>query len=447
MRDIIIKNACVITGEGPVFPDGFVHLRGARIAALGNSSKAPHLDNVDVIDAGGRYVLPGLINAHMHLYSHLARGISVGRMKTFGKILDGLWWRLDRALSPDDVRLSAVLGSIDAVKAGVTTLIDHHASYGAISGSLGAIGDALRRVGMRGSLCFEISDRCGMKSRDEAICETGYWLEAVGEGVAVDPEFPLRGMVGLHASMTLSDDTLSEAARLMDEHGVGAHVHVEEGVEDLKITRKKFRVTPIERFVKAGILREGSLAVHCVHANDRDLALLKRCGTHVVHNPMSNLNNAVGIAPIQSMHRKGIPVAIGTDGMSAGVSDDIRLASVIHKPAAGDAQAMWDETRASVWETAPEIVSRMFSMKIGTLKAGSAADLIIVDGVPPTPVSPENAWGHFLFGALNLPVRTTIIAGRACMRDFKIMGEDEKILAKEAQKLANALWKKIKYQK
>jgi len=442
-RDILIKNACILTGDGKVYPNGFVQLKGSRIHAIGKLASSKKSKGTIVIDAGGRYVMPGFINPHMHLYSSLARGISVGKMKSFGKVLEGLWWKLDKALTLVDIFVSTMVGGISAIKSGVTTLIDHHASYGTISGSLGAISEALSSIGLRASTCFELSDRCGASARDEAVAESGLYLESLKNYINDDPEFLFRGMVGLHASMTLSDDTLGQARELMDIYGVGAHVHVAEGVEDVQTTKRKYGTTPVRRFAKSGILGRKTLAIHCVHVDDKDIAALKKSGTYVVHNPMSNLNNAVGIAPILKMAKKGIPVAIGTDGMSAGVSDDIRLASVLHKPSEKDAQAGWGEVESAVWGVAPKIVSDMYGYSVGVLKKGAAADVIIVDAVPPTPVTKDNAWGHVLFGVLNEGVRTTIVAGKILMQDFEVVGADEENLAKAATGLAKKLWRKI----
>jgi putative selenium metabolism protein SsnA len=439
-NDIVIKNACVITGTGRVYPDGFIHIKGSKIIGLGGSS-APGASTV--IDAHGAYVLPGFVNSHTHLYSGLARGIEVGRMRKFGEVLKGLWWKLDRALTLEDIYVSAMIGGIEAVKAGVTTVFDHHASYGAISGSLGAVSEALSAIGLRASTCFELSDRCGLSARDEAVAETGLYLESLKNQSIEDPEFLFRGMVGLHASMTLSDDTLNDARELMDIFGVGAHVHVAEGLEDVVATKKKFRMTPVERFVRAGILRKGSLAVHCVHVTKNDIATLKKCGVTVVHNPLSNLNNAVGVSPVLAMAKRGVPFIIGTDGMSLGVADDLKLASVLHKSAACDAQAAWSEMRDAVWQTAPAFVSKMFGYEVGVLKKGAAADIVIIDCSPPTPVTKDNAFGHFMFGVLNSRVRTTIVAGKILMRDFEVMGVDEAVLAKVARALAKKLWQRI----
>ena len=441
-RDIIIKNACVITGRGPVFPDGFVRIRAGRVVAAGDAS-GMKVSDATVIDAKGRYVLPGFINPHMHLYGMFARGMAVGRMKTFGRVLKGLWWKLDRALDIEDIYVSALLGGIEAIRSGVTTLIDHHASYGVISGSLGVISEALAKVGIRSSLCFEISDRAGKGARDEAIAETGLWLESVNGWLDAHPDFLQRGMVGLHASMTLSDGSLVMARELMDMYNVGAHVHVAEGIEDVADAQKKYGMTPVTRLMKHGILRQGTLAVHCVHVDSDDISKLKKSRATVVHNPMSNLGNAVGVATILNMDKKGIPVVVGTDGMSAGIADDVRLASVIQRPGSRDAQAGWCEGERALWKNAPSLVSHMFGTDIGVIREGAAADIIIMDARPATPVTSENAWGHMLFGVLNSAVRTTIVGGSVRMRDFVIRGIDEEMLAQMASELSAKLWKRI----
>lgn len=440
-REILVTNGCVITGGGAVFEDGFIHIRGGKITAVGPRAKTPRPGSAARIDAGGRYVLPGFINPHMHLYGALARGMPVGRMPTFGRVLQGLWWPLDRALTLEEVRTSALLGGIEAIRSGVTTLVDHHASYGAISGSLGAISEALAELGLRAALCFEISDRAGKRARDEAVAESGLWLESALTWSKRDSAFPQRGMVGLHASMTLSDGTLAAARELMEIYSVGAHVHVAEGALDVRVTRRRNGATPVARLARAGILRPGSIAAHCVQVTPNDIAILKKSGATVAHNPLSNLNNAVGIAPILEFFRRGIPVVVGTDGMSAGVSDDIRLAAVLHKPLARDAQAGGEEIRRAVWEGAPALVSGIFGQRIGTITPGAAADVIISDARPPTEVTSAGAWWHVLFGALPAPVRTTLVAGRVLMRDFRIAGVDELLLAREARRAAGRLWR------
>ncbi len=440
-RQILIKNAFVIAGPERFFPDGFVYLKDGAVASSGRSSNCPMIRNATVIDACGRVVLPGFINPHMHLYGQFAKGMSVPRMASFRDILEKLWWKLDTALTEEDIYYSALLGLIESVRSGVTTVFDHHASYGSISGSLGLVADAFLKTGVRGSLCFEVSDRHGGKKRDEAVRENASFLESCRRHVKMNRRYPLRGMVGLHASMTLSDHTLAESRREMDSFGVGAHIHVAEDVDDRGAVR---------RLCNEGILRGGTIAAHCVHINRSDLDLLKRSGAFVVHNPQSNLNNAVGVAPFIDMHRKGIPVGIGTDGMSASIAGDVKLASVLHKitmslRGGGRAaiSAGFAETKRSVMEVNPAIASEMFGMRLGVLKKGAAADVIISDYIPQTPVTDLNLWAHMLYGVMNLPVRTTICAGKVLMKDFEMKTVDEEKIILGARKLAKRLWDRI----
>lgn len=442
-RPIVVRNACVITGAGRVIPSGYVFARAGVIESVGEDSKRPRPHGEQVIDAGGRYLLPGLINPHMHLYSSLALGAPQGRMRSFGQVLEKLWWRLDRALTLEDIHVSAMLGAIAGIRAGVTTVFDHHASYGAIRGSLHTISDALRQVGVRACLCYEISDRMGRARRDEAASESASFLESVRARSAREPVCLQRGMVGLHASMTLSDATLAAARELMDFYGVGAHVHVAEGIEDVRVTRRKFGVTPAARLAKNGILRRGSIAAHCVHVSAPDIAHLKKSRATVAHNPMSNLANAVGVAPMLLLAKGGVPVAIGTDGMGAGIGPDAQLAAVLHRAGARDAQAGFKEVAAAIRDAAPALASRAFGCRLGVIEKGAGADLIIVDAMPHTPVSAANAAAHLLFGALAAPVRTAIVAGRVLMRDFAMPGLDEAALTADARRLAARLWKRM----
>lgn len=435
-KEVLITNACVITGDGPVYNPGFIHIRDGIIVEVGKNQPLVTEQTIKgttllrdpiKIDAGGRYVCPGFINPHMHLYSALARGMPVGRMKTFGEVLKKLWWKLDEKLTLEDIYISALLGGIDSIKSGTTTLFDHHASYGAISESLSAVSRGLTETGVRASLCYEISDRVGKLKRDEAIEESARWI---GEAKS-----PMRhAMVGLHAAMTLSDETLKIVSKLMDEHGVSAHVHVAEGIEDVKA---------VTRLAKHGILRKGTFAVHCIHVDSRDISILKKSGVTVIHNPHSNLNNAVGVMPFFKMLKRKIPVAIGTDGMSASPANDIQIASVLHKIAKRDAQAGGLDVCNAVWGVTPQIASGAFGVKLGCIEKNAAADVIIVDSLPPTDVTRDNAWWHVLFGVLNSSVRTTIINGVIRMRDFEFVGIDEKTVAGEAKILAKRLWKSL----
>jgi len=462
MREILIKNACIIQDSKKVISGGFLVIEDNVIKSIGPVRSVPR-EGADklVIDAQGHVVLPGFINPHMHLYSQFAKGLAVGKMRSFGEILEKLWWRLDAALSEEDIYYSGILGLLEAIKCGVTTVIDHHASYGSIRGSLFILSRAFLRTGVRGCICFEVSDRFGKKARDEAINENAIFIEESLKQKRLDPAYLLRGMTGLHASMTLSDKTLAHACELMNAYGVAAHVHVAEGPEDVADAKKKYKKSVVRRLFDQGILRRGTIAAHCIHVDDKDMGLLKKSGAFVVHNPMSNMNNAVGVAPYLEMHKKKIPVGIGTDGMSAGIFSDVKAASVMHKlnpqipprpPLlkggkggfyTGNPQAGFFETMRSTMEINPAIASKIFGCQIGALQKGASADVIISDYAPATPITDDNIWGHILFGVMNSPVRTTICNGRVLMQDHKVLCLDEEMIVQESKKYAKRLWERM----
>jgi len=247
---------------------------------------------------------PGLVCAHHHLYSALARGMpSPPRTPTgFTEILEQVWWRLDAALDLELVRWSALLGAVEALEAGTTAIVDHHASPTAIDGSLDVIAAACAEVGVRGVCCYEVTDRHGTAGAEAGLAENDRFLRAGG-----------RGMVGAHACLTLSDATLEAVVGLAADHGVGVHVHVGEDAVDAGAAE---RLRPYAN--------DDWLLAHCVHV-DPPLA-----GT-VAHNPRSNLNNGVGYARPARWSAAGNRVVLGSDGIGAAMLEEAALAYVAQR--------------------------------------------------------------------------------------------------------------------
>ncbi len=246
---------------------------------------------------------PGLVCAHHHLYSALARGMPAPPKTPteFIEILEQVWWRLDCALDEDLIHHSAKLGALEALARGCTAIVDHHESPNAIDGSLSIIADACAEVGVRVNAAYGVTDRHGPDGAAAGLAENDRFLRERG---------PQAGMVGIHAAFTCSDDTIAAAAELAERHGVGVHVHVAEGPAD---TWERLR----------GHTAENWWLVHGVHLPD-DHGLT---GT-VVHNPRSNMNNAVGYARPNRFEAAGLPVALGTDGIGADMLDEFRVAFV-----------------------------------------------------------------------------------------------------------------------
>ena len=241
---------------------------------------------------------PGLVCAHHHLYSSLARGMPAPpRTPTnFLQILEQVWWRLDVALDAEMIRWSAMLGALEALESGCTAIIDHHESPSCIEGSLDLIADACAEVGVRVACAYGVTDRHGIDGASAGLAENERFLREGG-----------RGLVGIHAAFTCSDETLNAAAELADDLGVGVHIHVAEGIDDIDAPSRL-----------AGLTNDRWLLVHGVHLPD-DHGLK---GT-IVHNPRSNMNNAVGYA---RPARFSNSVALGTDGIGAAMFDEFRVA-------------------------------------------------------------------------------------------------------------------------
>jgi putative selenium metabolism protein SsnA len=391
-----------------------------------------------VIDAAGQVVMPGLVNAHMHFYSTLVRGL--GKMApsaNFQEVLDNLWWRLDRQLSLDDVEVSAQVVLLDAIRKGTTTLVDHHASPFAITGSLDRIARAVKASGVRASLCYEVSDRDG-----EAIATEG--LEenvAFARRCAREQDPQLRALFGLHAAFTLSDATLDRAAILGRDLGIGFHVHVAEAASDVAINLQKFGLTPAARLHARGLLGEKSIAAHAVHVTDADIDLLATSDTFVAHNPQSNLNNAVGIADLLKLSARGVRVGLGTDAMTVNMLEEVRVALWAQHLRQDNPSCGFMEVANSLFVRNPELASRLWGFPIGTLEEGAAADLILVDYHPPTPLNGDTVLGHLIFGLSQATVDTTICAGRVLMAGKRLaIDVDEAALAAKSRDLATRLW-------
>ena len=444
---LLIGHGTVITRDSgqPLVPDGCIAIQGSRIEAVGTTAElSARYPDARSIDAVGKLVMPGFINAHMHCYSTFARGMALKDPSpgNFREILERLWWRLDRTLTLEDIRLSALVPLIDCIRNGVTTVIDHHASAGCIEGSLFQMAEVCRTVGIRASLCYEVSDRDGPEAAVAGIRENSAFIRYCRD--AGDPM--LQAMFGLHASFTLSDETLSACVKANDGIGgsrTGFHIHAAEGIEDLRDAGERYGMGVIERLYTRGILGRQTLAVHCVHVNDREMDLLRETGTMVVHNPESNMANAVGTAPVRKQMKKGILLGLGTDGYTCDMLESLKAANCLIKHESRDPGAGWTEPPAMLFENNVAIATRCFPEPVGRLVPGACADVIIIDYDPPTPLTPANLDSHLLFGVSGRAVETTIINGQIVMENRRLNTVDEQAVLAHSRELAAQVWQRF----
>jgi len=436
----LIHNAVVVTGgdTSEVLRGGAVAWAGDRITAVGPEAdlRRNHPDAI-LLDACGGLVLPGLINLHHHLYSAFARGLAPAEPpRNFGQVLDGLWWRLDRALTLEDIRLSALLGAADCIRWGCTTLFDHHASPSCVPGSLDTIGSALEEAGLSAALCYEISDRNG---HHEALAGLD---ENLGFCRRHQDNPRIKGMLGLHASFTVSDETLDAVAdqRLTTN---GCHVHLAEDGLDLQVSKLAFGATPLDRLERWGLLDERALLVHGIHLTAADRAVVAGRGSVIVHCPESNANNGVGRLDVERAASEGCTVALGTDGMSSAMLRSLRAAVFAQRGGRKDPAAGFS-VHPGLLSTNSMVARRFFEEPLlGELKPGAPADLCVVDAPPPTPISSENLFGHLVYGAAEAPVRHTIARGRVLLEDFRHTTLDPLKIAEAAMEIAPELWKRF----
>ena len=443
---MIITNARVVTFDGAnrVLDSGSVGIRENGTIGAVRKAGRPLPSDGEVVDAQGRLLMPALINCHTHLYSTLARGIALpGRPpKNFAEILRKLWWRLDCALNEEDVYYSALVGLIDSAKNGVGTLIDHHSSPNACAGSLDRIEQAFREVGLRGALCYETSDRNGARKAEEAIGENVRFIERVGKqersaGGTACPTLASDGMIGasfgLHASFTLSDRTLRRCVEAKPP-GSGFHIHVAEDACD---------ASAVQRLAQLGVLGERTLAAHCLHVTARDMATLARHRVNVIHNPESNCNNAVGMAKLVELMRRGVPAGLGSDGYTPRMWDEFKTAFHVQKLRTGDPRVGYAEAYAAAFPNNRAIVGKVWGMDLGRIASGAKADLILVDYFPPTPLRRDNLFGHLLFGISNAPIDALMVNGRFIVRNRQCLTVDERAVAEKASAQAQSLWRRF----
>jgi len=434
---LLIGNGRLITRDNGIFyENGAVAIDGRFIVEVGETAalKANYPD-AEFLDADGGVIMPGLINTHNHIYSAFARGLSIRgyNPKDFNDILEGMWWKIDRHLTHENNKLSALAVFADCIKNGVTTVFDHHASFFDIPESLDDIAEGAKKLGVRASLCYEVSDRDGEQKRMESILENERFILKAQQ----DDSDMLKGMMGLHASFTVSDKTLADCRDRL--HGAGFHVHCAEGPADLAHSLSNYGKRIIHRFYDNGVLGDKTLAIHCVHINRAEMHLLRDTNTAVVHNPESNMGNAVGCGPVIHMLREGLLVGLGTDGYTNDMLESFKVGNIIHKHHLSDPTVAWGEIPTMLFDNNRTIAARYFEHPLGVLKAGAYADVIVTDYDPLTPMDGSNVNGHIVFGMNGRSVTTTVCNGKILMKDRKLLGIDEKALMKECRASAAKL--------
>lgn len=442
---LLITNATVVTWGTPnrVIENGAVLIDGDTIREVGETAAlAARHPVAERLDARGQLLMPGGICAHTHFYGAYARGMGIPgpAPRDFPEILERLWWPLDKSLDREAVRFSALVCLVDAIRHGTTTLIDHHASPNFIDGSLDVIAGVVEEAGLRAVLCYEVTDRDGPDKARAGIAENVRFLRAARSHPLVAATF------GLHASLTLTDETLRACVEAASGLDTGFHIHVAEHEADEEDSLRKAGKRVVERLDSFGILGPQTIVAHAVHVNAAERAILKNTGTWVSHQPRSNMNNGVGAAALDTMFAEGIALALGNDGFSNAMWVEWKAAYLLQKVAYRDPRAAPGDMIAQIAAgNNARLASSFFPQKVGELAPGAAADVILVDYRPFTPLNAGNLPWHILFGFESSMVTTTIVAGKVLMRDHKLLMLDEGAIAAAARAHAPKVWERYNH--
>ena len=386
------------------------------------------------IDAAGRVATAPFVNFHDHFYSRLAKGLSLpGSMEDFRNILKNLWWPLDRALDADMVAACTRLGAAESLRAGVSYLFDHHSSPSSVRGSLEAMGHILCDAGLRAVLCLETSDRHSKKVTEACFAEQRRFIRSSANQ-------DLKGLVGLHAPFTLSDQTLSRAADLCNELATGIHIHLAEDAYEQRYSRDAFECTAGVRLDRFGLLEHPGILAHGVHLQEEDWAALGRGHCALALNPDSNLNNAVGLGRYGELPDSLLLLA-GTDGMHACPARSIKQLFLLHRHQGGELSESFAFIRRLYFDQIRFV--RNFFPDFPDLNPGDRADLVVWDYRPPSPFSADTFWGHLIYGILEAPAWSLTMQGKTLLADRRLLSMNYESLARSAALQGARLFKKL----
>ncbi len=430
------RDALLVQLDPPRVEAGNLRVADGRIVGLGANVSAERGD--EIVECGGAVLMPGLVNGHTHLYSALASGMPAPPRapRNFHEILQLVWWRLDRAHTLESVAVSGQIGALAALRCGTTTLIDHHASPNAIDGSLSALESGIAEVGCRGVLCYEVTDRNRPDEGGRGLLENERYATSCTE--RADGRF--AAMVGAHASFTLEENSLVDCVDLARRLGLGVHIHAAEDLVDERITRERFGFGLMERFGRVGLLDvQSTILAHCTHFSDRDFAAVNdRSDTiSIAYNPSSNMNNGVGYMPVVKLTK---PPQLGTDGIGADMWREARVAEFkshdagLPLPFGRSLEMLVQSARCA---------SNALGVRLGVLEIGAAADLVLTNYRPATPLKSDNLAGHFLFAMGPEFVRDVMIGGWWAMRKGHVVTCDESAIRANSVCIARNLHERM----
>jgi len=444
LADLLIKNGVVVTmnDERRVLEDCSIAVKDGRINEIGGTADLVKKNTkAEVIDATGCIVMPGLVCSHSHLYGILLRGASLKLIppSDFTQILQRIWWPVDEALTVEDAYASALVASVEFARSGVTMFADTYSGPNSISGVLDHIARAVDEVGLRGFLAFEATERHSKEEGESGVRENVRFAEKLHE----NPEGRVKPLFSLHASFTVSDDLIRETKKLAEKYRAPVTIHTSEGLVDVHHNLKNYGKRTVERLADLGLVGPDVVLAHCVNLDENEIEIISKTKTGVAHNPMSNMLNAVGVAPLHSMLSKKVNVGLGNDGYIFDMFENMRAAFLLHRVEHRDPNAIDAYT---VLKMATINGAKLYGMEgeVGSIEPGKRADIIIIKPSPlPTPLTASSVVGHLINTVDGDDVEDVLIDGEFIVKDKRLVTVDQSRAQSISQSAAESLWTRL----
>jgi cytosine/adenosine deaminase-related metal-dependent hydrolase len=441
---VLILGGLLVTMDDKrtIIKDGGIAIEGNKIIDVGkrDSIKKRYPSDI-VIEADKKIVMPGFICTHTHMSSVLGHNMPVDFSKfgSLDKMLEKWWWpMIEDQTKRDDVYYASLFACLKMIKSGTTCIADMVEAPKSIDGCLDYGAKALEKMGMRGILSFEATERINQENGEDGIKENLRFIQSIND----NKESRIKGRFGIHSTYTCSPEVLKRIRSLADEYNEGILIHVSETTYELDIVKKKYGKTPVELLDDIGFLRPDVLAIHCVHLTDSDIDKLRSNDVKVSHTPMSNTLVATGVARIPYMLEKGMTVGIGHDcHFTMDMTEYMRAVFNLHKIHNLNASLMPPNVEFEM-ATIHGAKALQMENEIGSIEPQKKADIIIVDPKSPTPVYDKTFASYVIWDMNGCDVHTVIIDGEIIMEKGKLKGIDEQEIIEKCQERAFLLWKR-----
>jgi len=442
--NLLIKNGVLVTMDKQrrILEGHSVAIENDRIVEIGKTEDMERRHKTaEVLDASGRIVMPGIICSHSHLYGMLLRGASLKIVppSDFTQILQRVWWRVDEAMTLEDAYASALVACVEFAKSGVTTFADTYSGPNSISGVLDHIARAVNEVGIRGYVAFEATERHSMDEGMKGVQENVRFAEKS----TATPSSKAKPLFSIHASFTVSDDLIRKVKKLAEECHAPITIHTSEGMGDVHHNLENYGKRTVERLRDLGLVGPNVVLAHCVNLDEDEIEIIAQTKTGVAHNPMSNMLNAVGVAPITRMLQKNVNVGLGNDGYIFDMFENMRTTYLLHRVHHRNPNVIDAYT---ILEMATINGARLYGMEteLGSIEKGKHADIIIIKpNILPTPLNADSVVGHLINTVDGDDVEQVLVDGIPIVRNKKLVTFDEEKAQSISQTAAAKLWSRL----